>query len=78
MTLDTARPAPARAPQAALTPRERALLRRLLSGHALSDAARALGLSASEAEALLQDLRARHGASSVTRLLVLAVLNAWV
>ncbi len=78
MTLDAPRSAPARASQAALTPQERALLRLLISGHPLSDAARALGLSASEAEALLEALRARHGASSVTRLLVLAVLNAWV
>jgi len=78
MTLDTACPAPARAPQATLTPRQRALLRRLLSGHALSDAAGALGMSPPEAEALLEDLPARHGASTVTRLLVLAVLNAWV
>ncbi len=71
-------PAPCRADQAALTSRERALLRLLVSGQRLEDAAPALGLPLPEAEALLEDLRARHGASSATRLLVLAVLNAWV
>lgn len=61
-----------------MTPRERALLRLLVSGCALSEAASALGLAAGEAQTVLERLQLRAGATTPTRLLVLAVLNAWV
>ncbi len=62
----------------ALTTTERALLRLLVAGYALEDAATALGLSLPDAERLLARLQSRCGVSGYTRLLVLAVLNAWV
>lgn len=65
-------------PQVSLTSLERALLRLLVSGHSLEEAAPSLGLSLPEAERLLDGLQSRCGVSSFTRLLVLAVLNAWV
>ena len=65
-------------PGVPLAPVEHALLRLLVSGHPLSDAAPALGMTAGDAERLLAALQARCGVSSVTRLLVLAVLNVWV
>ena len=61
-----------------LTTTERALLRLLVSGRPLAEAAGALGLSLPDAERLLAGLQSRCGVSSLTRLLVLAVLNAWV
>lgn len=61
-----------------LTTAERALLRLLVSGRPLAEAAPALGLSLGDAERLLARLQSRCGICSVTRLLVLAVLNAWV
>ncbi len=61
-----------------LTPVERALLRLMVSGYALEEAAPSLGLSLPEARALLEGLQQRCGVSSFTRLIVLAVLNAWV
>lgn len=61
-----------------LTTMERALLRLLISGRPLEEAASSLGLSLPDAERLLTGLQARCGVSSLTRLLVLAVLNAWV
>lgn len=61
-----------------MTPLERALLRLLAAGYALSEAAPSLGLSPAEARALLDDIQGRAGVGSETRLIVLAVLNAWV
>lgn len=61
-----------------LTTMERALLRLLVSGRPLEEAAAALGLSVPDAERLLTRLQSRCGVSGVTRLVVLAVLNAWV
>lgn len=65
-------------PQVSLTSLERALLRLLVSGRPLEEAALSLGLPIPEAERLLSGLQSRCGVSSFTRLLVLAVLNAWV
>ncbi len=62
----------------ALTTTERALMRLLVAGRPLAEAAPALGLSVGDAERLLARLQSRCGVSGVTRLLVLAVLNAWV
>ena len=61
-----------------LTPLERALLRLLVSGYTLEEASPSLGLSLPEARRLLTALGERHGVSSDTRLIVLAVLNSWV
>ncbi len=61
-----------------LAPVEHALLRLLVSGHPLADAAPALGMSQGDAQRLLAALQTRCGVPSVTRLLVLAVLNVWV
>ena len=65
-------------PSVALTPLERALLRLLVSGRTLEETAPALGLPLPDALRLLTALQSRFGVSSATRLLVLAVLNAWV
>ena len=65
-------------PGVPLTPVEHALLRLLVSGHSLAEAAPALGMPLRDAERLLATLQARCGAPSATRLLVLAVLNVWV
>jgi len=65
-------------PQVSLTSLERALLRLLVSGRTLEEAALPLGLPPADAERLLAGLQSRCGVSSLTRLLVLAVLNAWV
>ena len=62
----------------AMTPLERALVRLLAAGYPLSEAAPSLGLSPGEARALLDDIQGRAGVSSETRLIALAVLNAWV
>lgn len=62
----------------ALSSLERALLRRLVMGHALEDAARAVGLPLPAAQATLQALQARAGADGLPRLLTLAILNSWV
>ncbi|MGI4790753.1 MAG: hypothetical protein ACRYFS_18130 [Janthinobacterium lividum] len=61
-----------------LTPLERALLRLLMTGYALEDAAPSVGLSLSEAGELLQTLQSRCGISGTTRLLAVAILRAWV
>ncbi len=61
-----------------MTPVERALVRLLTAGYVLHDAAPVLGLSVGEARALLNELQGRAGVPSETRLIVLAVLNAWV
>lgn len=61
-----------------LTPAERALLRLLVSGCSLEEASASLGLSPSEAYAAMKNLQTRCGVSSFTRLIVLAILNAWV
>lgn len=61
-----------------LTSLERALLRLLVAGYTLEEAAPAVGLSLPEARVLLEDLKGRCGVSTFTRLIVLAVLNAWV
>ena len=61
-----------------LTSLERALLRLLVSGYTPEEAAPALGLSLPESERLLAELQSRCGVTSFTRLVVLAVLNAWV
>jgi DNA-binding NarL/FixJ family response regulator len=61
-----------------LTSLERALLRLLVSGYTMEDAAPALGLSLTESERILAELQSRCGVTSFTRLVVLAVLNAWV
>ncbi len=63
---------------AAPTARERTLLRRLVLGHSLEDAASAVGLSVSEANAVLRELQNRSGASCRSRLLALAILRLWV
>lgn len=65
-------------PGVPLSPVEHALLRLLVSGRPLAEAAPALGLSLGEAERLLAALQSRCGVASATRLLVLAVLNVWV
>jgi len=65
-------------PGVALTPLERALLRLLVSGRTLEETAPALGLPLPDALRLLTALQSRFGVSSANRLLVLAVLNAWV
>ena len=64
--------------RADLTSAERALLRLLVSGWPLEEAAPALGLPPRDAERLLASLQSRCGASSSTRLLAIAVLNVWV
>lgn len=61
-----------------LSPLERALLRRLVLGCALEDAARAVGLPLPDIQATLQALQARAGADGLPRLLTLAILNSWV
>ncbi len=61
-----------------LTPLERALLRRLLTGWNTEDAARAVGLSLPVAQTALQALQARAGADGLPRLLTLALLHSWV
>lgn len=66
------------APGVSLTAVEHALLRLMVSGRPLAEAAPALGMTLRDAERLLSVLQARYGAPSVTRLLVLAVLKVWV
>ena len=65
-------------PGVSLTAVEHALLRLLVSGRPLAEAAPALGMTLPDAERLLSVLQARCGAPNLTRLLVLAVLNVWV
>ena len=64
--------------QMLMTPLERALVRLLATGYRLEEAASSLGLSAGEARALLDEIQGRAGVPNETRLIVLAVLNAWV
>ena len=61
-----------------LSSRERLLLRRLAAGWELTDAASSAGLSLSDTQTTLRDLQDRAGVSSLSRLLALAILNAWV
>ena len=61
-----------------MTSLERALVRLLMTGCGLEDAAQSVGLSPLEAEAALRELQNRCGASGTTRLLALAVLKSWV
>ena len=65
-------------PNMPLTPLERALLRLLVSGYPLEKASPSLGLSLPDGQKLLTSLQERCGVSSFNRLIVLAVLNAWV
>ncbi len=78
MTRDLTGKGSARPTAVSLTTTERALLRLLVSGRPLGEAAPALGLPLLDAERLLAGLQSRYGVSGLTRLLVLAVLNAWV
>ena len=57
---------------------ERALLRRLVMGQSLEEAAAAVGLSVFEANSALRELQERFGASCRSRLLALAILRSWV
>ena len=61
-----------------LTPLERALLRLLVIGYSLEDAAHSIGLSPHAAHAALQKLQDRCGVSGLSRLLSLAILKSWV
>ena len=67
-----------RLPSLKLTPLERTLLRRLVTGGDLADTARAVGLPLPDTEAALRALQARAGVSTLPRLLTLAILNSWV
>lgn len=67
-----------RMPKVMLTSQERALLRLLVSGYTLEEAAKALRVSLPDSECLMAALQSRCGISSFTRLLVLAILEAWV
>ena len=57
---------------------ERALLRLLVMGYPLADAAQSVGLPPPEAEAALQEMQNRCGVSGLSRLLALAILKSWV
>ena len=57
---------------------ERALLRLLVTGYVLEDAAKSVGLSLPEAEDALRELQCRCGVSCLPRLLALAILKSWV
>jgi len=61
-----------------LAPAERALLRLMVAGYSLEEASSALGLSPPEARSTLKVLQVRCGVSNFTRLIVLAILKAWV
>lgn len=61
-----------------LTPVERALMRLIVNGYTSEEASAALGMAPSEAYSTLKHLQTRCGVSSFTRLVVLAILNAWV
>ena len=63
---------------AAPTALERTLLRRLVTGCSLEDAASAAGLSVLEANRVLRELQTRSGAFHLSRLLALAILRSWV
>ena len=66
------------APSVMLTPTERALLRLMVKGCTQEEASESLGLTPSEAYTTLNHLQTRCGVSNFTRLIVLAILNAWV
>ncbi len=68
----------ARRPAPVLSPLERALLRLLVAGRELRDAAPSVGVSPAEADAALEALQARAGVRSRSRLLALAILHFWV
>ena len=57
---------------------ERALLRLMVNGYTSEEASAALGIAPPEAHSTLQHLQDRCGVSNFTRLIVLAILNAWV
>ena len=61
-----------------LTPVERALLRLMVNGYTSEEASAALGIAPHETYSTLTQLQARCGVSNFTRLIVLAILNAWV
>ena len=61
-----------------LTSLERALLRLLVVGYDLDEAALSVGLSPANASAALQELQERCGVSCLSRLLALAILKSWV
>ena len=65
-------------PKMLLTPVERALLRLMVGGYSLSEASASLGLSQADAHSTITHLQARCGVSSLTRLIVVAILKAWV
>jgi DNA-binding CsgD family transcriptional regulator len=65
-------------PKPELTPVERALLRLMVNGYTSEEASAALGMAPAEAHSTLKHLQTRCGVSNFTRLIVLAVLNAWV
>jgi len=66
------------APKFLLSPIERSLLRLMVNGYTLEEASLSLGLTPLEAHTAVYHLQTRCGASNVTRLIVLAILNAWV
>ena len=61
-----------------LTPVERALLRLMVNGYTSEEASAALGIAPLETYSTLKQLQIRCGVSNFTRLIVLAILNAWV
>ncbi len=61
-----------------LTPVERALMRLMVNGYTSEEASAALGMAPPEAHSTLKHLQTRCGVSNFTRLVVLAILNAWV
>jgi len=61
-----------------LTPVERALLRLMVNGYTSEEASAALGIAPHETYSTLTQLQTRCGVSNFTRLIVLAILNAWV
>ena len=65
-------------PKPQLTPVERALLRLMVNGYTSEEASAALGIDPLETYSTLNQLQIRYGVSNFTRLIVLAILNAWV
>ena len=61
-----------------LTPVERALLRLMVNGYTSEEASAALGIAPHETYLTLTQLQTRCGVSNFTRLIILAILNAWV
>jgi len=61
-----------------LTPVERALLRLMVNGYTSEEASAVLGIAPHETYSTLTQLQTRCGVSNFTRLIILAILNAWV